>query len=298
MNLIRQYYKNFVSLLDLRLIVRFALIIGLFMLGFGYVMNDNLLEVLKLNTGIEYSQVQGLSASNMHKVTTVSSEPFQLIKRVKLCSFLSDADTRYHSDASILALVTPSIGFTDIPKYQDIVYLRDYGIETYEFTRLRKEPAENLKQMFQAMHLEKLYPFISSGYRTNEDQVKNYTTWTGLLGVARGSKYAAKPGFSEHHLGTTVDILTPENSQGLQPTYDKTNVSKWLKNNAHKYGFVMSYPSGSETTTGYTYEPWHFRFVGKEVAREVRDNNLLLQDYLYRLNGYCLKEQKQLQFID
>lgn len=92
----------------------------------------------------------------------------------------------------------------------------------------------------------------------------------------------AKPGHSEHQLGTTIDVTSPEiNNDSASSAFRDTSAYKWLSENAYKYGFVMSYPSDKET--GYIFEPWHWRYLGTEAAKEIRTNKMTIQEYLETL---------------
>ena len=91
--------------------------------------------------------------------------------------------------------------------------------------------------------------------------------------------YSAYPGTSEHQTGLCVDFITSTMS-GLTTAFENTEAFAWLKDNAYKFGFVLRYPEGKEDVTGYTYEPWHYRFVGREAATDLYFGNLTLEEYL------------------
>lgn len=91
--------------------------------------------------------------------------------------------------------------------------------------------------------------------------------------------YSAYPGTSEHQTGLCVDFITSEMS-GLTTAFENTEAFSWLVENAYKFGFVLRYPKGKEDITGYTYEPWHYRFVGREAATDMHFGNLTLEEYL------------------
>ena len=95
-------------------------------------------------------------------------------------------------------------------------------------------------------------------------------------------RQSARPGHSEHQMGTTMDITSPSVGNDLVSAFGDTPEGKWLAANAHTFGFVMSYPPGKEATTGYIYEPWHFRYVGKAEAAAVRASGLTLHEYLLK----------------
>lgn len=91
--------------------------------------------------------------------------------------------------------------------------------------------------------------------------------------------YSAAPGTSEHQTGLCLDFITSTMS-GLDTTFANTEAFEWLSENAYKFGFILRYPEGKEDVTGYTYEPWHYRFVGREAATDIYFGNLTLEEYL------------------
>ena len=280
---------------DEKILTRTAIVTGILFLFAGYILSPDLSAILRANLGLAKDNNNGkvlslLISKGPSQYTTDNLINYELSLKPEFCKIIPKGQKITQVDQSFLAVVNKNFGYAELPEFDDVVYLRDFSIESYQFTRLRKEPAKNLSQMFAEMKVQKLRPFISSGYRTFSDQQNNVNTWTNIVGANKAKEYAAEPGFSEHHLGTTVDILTYENKLYLEPTYSKTKLSAWLKANAYRFGFVSSYPEGSELITGYTYEPWHYRYVGLEIATKIHQKNLVLQEYLYQLNNYCLVE--------
>ena len=91
--------------------------------------------------------------------------------------------------------------------------------------------------------------------------------------------YLAKPGYSEHQTGLSIDVGTKDS--GLTIHFENTLAFKTLKENAHLFGFILRYPKDKEELTGYAYEPWHFRYVGPVHAKIIYENNLTLEEYFY-----------------
>lgn len=92
--------------------------------------------------------------------------------------------------------------------------------------------------------------------------------------------YSAKPGHSEHQTGLCVDLITSSMDNKLSEEFETTAAFEWLSQNAYKFGFILRYPKGQEDVTGYTYEPWHYRFVGREAATDIHNGNMTLEQYL------------------
>ena len=92
--------------------------------------------------------------------------------------------------------------------------------------------------------------------------------------------YSALPGQSEHQTGLCVDFATKSEDEPLTQAFENTQAFAWLAKNAYKFGFILRYPKGMESITGYTYEPWHYRFVGREAATDIYVGNMTLEQYL------------------
>ena len=108
-----------------------------------------------------------------------------------------------------------------------------------------------------------------------QDQEYIYNNYVRMDGQEAADTYSARAGFSEHQTGLVLDLNTVDIS------FDNTNESNWLRDNSYKYGFIIRYPKGKENITGYTYEPWHIRYVGKNLAKEIYNNGdyLTLEEY-------------------
>ena len=119
-----------------------------------------------------------------------------------------------------------------------------------------------------------------SGFRSYDYQKNLYARYVRRDGERKASMYSAKPGHSEHQTGLAFDIGGPNQNYWLRNSFDSTKEGIWLKDNAHRFGFILRYPKGKTHITGYDYEPWHFRYVGIEDATEIYKNNLTLEDYL------------------
>jgi LAS superfamily LD-carboxypeptidase LdcB len=123
---------------------------------------------------------------------------------------------------------------------------------------------------------------VQSAFRSYSTQKSTFAYWSRVSGYSAAIKSSARAGHSEHQLGTTVDFRS---YGGSAPWYysdwGNTKAGAWLRKNAWKYGFVMSYPKGKASVTCYAYEPWHFRYVGRSEAAKVRNSGLTLRQYLW-----------------
>lgn len=142
--------------------------------------------------------------------------------------------------------------------------------------RLRSEAADAYKQLAKAAKAAGVNIIPVSGYRSYSQQASLYDSYVRQYGQATADTLAARPGFSEHQTGLAMDIGNASGACALQACFATTPAGKWAAANAARYGFVIRYPAGSEAVTGYTYEPWHLRFVGRDLASQV---STTLEDY-------------------
>jgi D-alanyl-D-alanine carboxypeptidase len=134
---------------------------------------------------------------------------------------------------------------------------------------LRQEAAEAFMTMATAAREQGLIIAVVSGYRSHALQAQLYESSVQRIGKTATDRQLALPGRSEHQLGTTADISTPALRYGLDESFAALPEGRWLRAHAWEYGFVLSYPEGTEEITGYRYEPWHYRYVGIPAAEYI-----------------------------
>ncbi|QFT89247.1 D-alanyl-D-alanine carboxypeptidase [Bacillus sp. THAF10] len=152
----------------------------------------------------------------------------------------------------------------------------------YEKKYMREEAARALEQLFQAAQAENVEIFAVSGYRSYETQYGIYNSYIKKWGEKKTNAVSAIPGHSEHQTGLSMDISSRSAALDLTEEFGKTPEGKWVKEHASKHGFIIRYPEEGEPITGYQYEPWHLRYVGKEVAAYIHENNLTLEEFFDR----------------
>lgn len=147
---------------------------------------------------------------------------------------------------------------------------------------------DDLMAMLQAAKSEGLNPLICSSYRTNEKQEQLYQNkvseylsqgYSKVEASDKAAFWVARPGTSEHQLGLAVDIVSTKN-QRLDRSQENTVEQQWLIQNSWKYGFVLRYPTNKNSITGVGYEPWHYRYVGKEHAKKINELGVCLEEYV------------------
>ena len=131
--------------------------------------------------------------------------------------------------------------------------------------------------MWNAANKEGYYLMVNSSFRNYQDQESVYNAYKNTSGETYANSIATKPGFSEHQTGLALDIFSKSNTN--KNTFKDTPEAKWLKENAYKYGFILRYPEEFEEITGITFEPWHYRYVGKDIAKYIYENNITFDEY-------------------
>lgn len=121
---------------------------------------------------------------------------------------------------------------------------------------------------------EGLNIYLSSGFRSYDYQAQIYNNYCARDGQAAADTYSARPGYSEHQTGLCIDVNTIDDAFGY------TQEASWLAEHAHEYGFIIRYPQGKESYTGYKYEPWHIRYVGSKLATKLHKSGQCLEEYL------------------
>lgn len=131
--------------------------------------------------------------------------------------------------------------------------------------------------MWNAANEEGYYLMINSSYRSYEDQEIVYNNYKNSSGERFADSIAARPGSSEHQTGLALDIFSKTNTN--KNTFSQTDEAKWLKENAHNYGFILRYPEDKVDITGYSFESWHYRYVGVDIATYIYENDITYEEY-------------------
>ena len=167
----------------------------------------------------------------------------------------------------------------------------DYQVELKNIGSGHKIDArayDDFRAMIQAAKSEGIYIYVTSSYRDLDKQTELYNKKVESY-VTQGYSYenakeqagqvVAVPGTSEHHLGLALDLVSSEYRR-LDEKQENTKGFKWLKEHSWEYGFILRYPNGETDITGIIYEPWHFRYVGLEAAKEITESGLTLEEYV------------------
>jgi zinc D-Ala-D-Ala carboxypeptidase len=189
-----------------------------------------------------------------------------------------DAELKVISDGNdLLALVTKETTLKSSYAPTDLTRIPEYMYPARELW-LREEAFQQLEKLWQAAADDGVTLTIISAYRSYDYQQALFQNYASSYGEEAANRFSARPGQSEHQLGTTVDF--GGTAVDLKAAYADTDQGRWLAENAYKFGFAMSYPEGKEEITGYIFEPWHYRYIGLEAAAEWYAAGLSLKEFL------------------
>ncbi|MFM2357686.1 MAG: hypothetical protein RJA61_423 [Candidatus Parcubacteria bacterium] len=194
-----------------------------------------------------------------------------------------------------LALLDPEL----LKKYSKVFFMNEnyvpkhlanvsdqYLYSTKKSEQFLTEASPFLRQLLDTAKASGVTLFVKSGYRSFAEQQSLKTTYSVIYGAGTANSFSADQGYSEHQLGTTVDFIT-QGLNGQLEGFEKTEAYSWLVNNAHRFGFILSYPEGN---SHYVFEPWHWRFVGVKLASDLHTRNIHFYDMDQReIDGYLIK---------
>ncbi|HNQ99537.1 MAG TPA: M15 family metallopeptidase [Trueperaceae bacterium] len=215
-----------------------------------------------------------------------SPEPLSTLPTPPTCTFGDEpAPGREQADWKVTLVDTL---FALPPEYvpDDLVDLSERLADVSRFAaapglRLRAEAAQQLREMFRDAEASRIYLEVVSAYRSFDYQRETFARWVATDGYDLAIRTSARAGHSEHQLGSAVDLRI---RGGAEPwdldDWGETPEGRWVRDNAWRFGFVLSYPPGMEQVTCYAYEPWHYRYVGAGMAEAIRSSGLTLRVYL------------------
>lgn len=156
---------------------------------------------------------------------------------------------------------------------ENLVVLEAGTIRTIREVRVVRDLVEPLRQLAAAARRDGVDLAVLSGYRSYGRQAAVYASWVERQGGDQDAtdRFSARPGHSEHQLGTVIDFTTSEIEDGIGPAFHRSQAAGWLKTNAPPFGFRLSYPEGREAETGYQHEGWHWRYWGEAAQDAVGD---------------------------
>ncbi|MCG7333609.1 M15 family metallopeptidase [Salinicoccus roseus] len=192
---------------------------------------------------------------------------------------ISEADV--HNDDSLTALANKSNFLSEDYVPEDLVPVEvPTVLESPEVNQLRQDASSALTEMFNAASEDNITLYARSGYRSYNTQVSLYNNYKDAHGEAEADRFSARPGASEHQTGLAMDVTSESVGLELSEAFGETEEGIWVRENAHRFGFIIRYPEGMEDVTGYMYEPWHLRYLGEELAADVYESGLTYEEYI------------------
>ncbi|WP_040205779.1 M15 family metallopeptidase [Neobacillus jeddahensis] len=185
-------------------------------------------------------------------------------------------------DEDMMVLVNKEHALPDTGRPTDLVYPNVQFIfsEKNEKRMLRKEAAEAIEALFKGAKDDGITLLGVSAYRSYETQKNVFDNYVHRDGQQKAMTYSAVPGHSEHETGLAIDVTGGDGRCAAEDCFGGTNEAQWLAGHAAEYGFIIRYPKGKDSITGYKYEPWHIRYVGKSAAVEIASKGITLEEYM------------------
>ncbi|WP_068783889.1 M15 family metallopeptidase [Paenibacillus phocaensis] len=182
---------------------------------------------------------------------------------------------------SVAVLINKQFALPDEYEPKDLVYpdVRFTFKEKIEKRMMRKEAAAALEELFEGAEKDGIYLAGVSAYRSHRTQTALFNRYVEKDGEEVAKTYSAVPGHSEHETGLAIDVSGSDGKCAAESCFGDTKEAAWLADHATEYGFIIRYPEGKEEITGYKYEPWHLRYVGKEISADIGERNITLEEY-------------------
>lgn len=273
-----------------------------------------LLLLLAAVIAIVHHHQEKVHLKSVHKMTDVSLQVDAAIataidrsrnipQREDLKTVTDEDGNTYLADPdNICVLVNKEFHLS--PKYEpdDLVTVKVPFApgRSWDVQRMRADASAALTQLFNAAKEEKGYELYgASGYRSYIVQRSLFNSNVARFGSEASANFlSAKPGQSEHQLGLAMDLTVPSLNYRLKYEFEDTEEGKWVAENCWRFGFILRYIKDKTNITGYSYEPWHVRYVGKDLAKYLYDNNLTLEEYYgygpkYDTSGIELKPDNE-----
>ncbi len=241
------------------------------------------------------STASGATSSEQASSAAASSQASSVATDSSAASAASSVGTAEIIDGNWSLILVNADHILEKITNANLVELKDIPLSKAKGRYFDKRAASDLYAMFVAAKEDGINLYSRSTYRTYNTQKTYYDAhvndykkqgMTTEEAKKKTEEYTMKPGASEHHTGLAIDITTSEwekAGRGLSVSFAETDAGKWLKNNAHKYGFILRYTKEKEAITKVKYEPWHFRYVGIEHAEKIYTQGICLEEYLEQL---------------
>jgi len=219
----------------------------------------------KVVAGEMTEEVDDIIDENELDKTNSQSSSKQLIDNTDDILVVVNKKRYLHSEYKPSDLVVPNVAFSFEGKHDK--------------KHMKQEAANALEELFDQANEEGVFLFAVSGYRSYSTQERLFNIRANRVGEEEANKLSARPGESEHQTGLAMDVSSQSVGFDLTEEFGSTTEGKWVRDNAHKFGFIIRYLKGKSDITGYNYEPWHIRYVGKDVAEKIYNEGITLEEY-------------------
>lgn len=236
--------------------IAFLVFVALIIIGaFGFIINHN----IKTNSNRQVSE-----STFTVDTSSIDTDSY------------GDESIAQQADNNSITTKKHNIEKIDGVTYVDgiIIANKTYSLPEDYDPGLDKDTLSAFQDMIAAASRDGLRIYLCSGYRSYKDQEIVYNGYADERGTEAADEVSARPGHSEHQTGLAIDVNYTEFS------FADTNEGQWLAEHCAEYGFIIRFPKGKEEQTGFDYEPWHIRYVGVDIAKEIMENGLCLEEYL------------------
>lgn len=245
--------------------------------GDGILSSSDARIILRMSVGLEDITEELFSVADINSDGVISSEDARLSLRLSIGIYdagtsaaFNDNNSHEHTQNNFNIYEIDGITYID----GIIIANKSYSLpESYNPGGLLPECTDAFTAMQKDARSKGLSIYISSGFRSYESQKNIYNRYVRQDGQRLADTYSARPGHSEHQTGLAIDLNT------ITQAFARTAEGKWVAAHCHEYGFIIRYPQGKEQITGYSYEPWHLRYVGIEKATAIYESGLCLEEY-------------------
>jgi D-alanyl-D-alanine carboxypeptidase len=214
--------------------------------------------------------------------TTTSSSTTTTLPPVPACAEGEVASTQNPDTEWATMLVDTQLAMPASYGPRDLHNISEAGFPFTDGLALRGFVMEDLSALREGAAANGTPIRILAAYRSYVSQQDLFDRRVNELGASEAGSRVARPGHSEHQLGTAIDV-TDEGATDVDQSWAASPAGQWIASHAHEHGFILSYPSGASEATCYDYEPWHLRYVGREHAAAIIDAGITLREYLWNL---------------
>lgn len=233
-------------------------------------------ELKNMSKKIDYFQDKNLDRYITYKKENQELKIEDIIKRVNI-----GLDKPYYTDTKKTPYQNKDYILVNKYIYMDDNYIPDH-LEDLDLSysrsgmKLVNTAKIALEKMVNAAKKDGYNIRVMSSYRSYNYQVNLYNKYVENDGKDAADTYSARPGYSEHQTGLCIDI---DDGVINYTNFENSKSFNWMQENAHKYGFILRYPKDKTEITGYTYESWHYRYVGEKIASYIKKHNITLDEY-------------------